>query len=607
MGRSSPEMRGYDIRLFSGLLCLLLLLGAALSPGAAAPDPAPAGASPALQGNRAPIAIVFAAEGRTAFVSEQAEDSIAVIDAESGRVTGRIPSGGSRPAGLAVLPGDRLLVCNSYGPGLALLDTKTHRVLKQIDLPGMPQAVVVHPSRPLAYVSVSQLDQIAVIDLERFHVSARIAVGDRPGSLAVLRSGAALIAANFSGGSLSIIDTARQVETARVPLKGRNVRGLAIPEDELEVFTNVMPAFNNKPTNEARQVWHNFVQSVKLTDGEPAVSEEQWMDFARLPGSGDVIGSPDGQDIAVDAAGSYAWISVGGRDVVSRITVRDRRRAVIWPSSQIEVKVGANPRGLAMRPGGAEIWVANHLGNSISVIDTGSLRAERTIDLGRASRVDPAIAGLYLFNSAGLTRSSRFTCNSCHPDGGSDGLTWNFVHVPDGFKLRNTRDLRSGVLNSAPFRWSGFDATLPEFVRSEVTGLLFGPEPGELRTRQLAAALGSFRLPPNPYRQAGQQLTPAAQRGSEIFEGKARCSGCHSGALRGGGGIRAEIGTTPEGLRLDVPQLLGVHDTAPYLHDGSAPTLESIFTARNREGRHGNYQDLTPDEKMALLDYLRQL
>ena len=67
------------------------------------------------------------------------------------------------------------------------------------------------------------------------------------------------------------------------------------------------------------------------------------------------------------------------------------------------------------------------------------------------------------------------------------------------------------------------------------------------------------------------------------------------------------IGTTPVGVALDVPHLAGVYDTDPYLHDGSAPTLEEVFTQNNPRKLHGKADELTAEQMKDLLEYVREL
>ncbi len=565
-------------------------------------------ARPAIGGNRAPYDLVFAPDGRRAYVTEKAEGTIAVIDISSHTVIDRFKTGGKEPTGLSLTPDGRsLLVTNSFSGSIAYLDAMSGEARAILPLPGMPYGVAVMPDGKRAFVTVSQLDEVAVIDLPQAKVTSRIPVGRRPRALDLSPDGTTLVVANLVGGSVSVIDTETLNEDARVRLKGVNVRGIAATADSAEAYTTVMPAFNNKVTDDPKEIWHNLVQAVVLQGTSSTRGEDQWMDFVRIPGQLDVIGSPDQHDIVLDAQARKAWVSLAGRDVVTRITIHDRTRDAIWPISQVETPVGANPRGLCMTPDGKQVWVANHLGNSLSVLDAASMRVLKTIDLGKASRVDPTIEGQYLFNHAGMTRMHRFSCNSCHPDGTADGLTWSFAHVRDGMSRRNTRDLRGGIGKTAPFRWSGFEKHLSEFVESEVTGLLGGPRPSAQQVEALIGAVSQFHLPPNPHRTPDQKLTPQAERGRALFTGKAGCSNCHVGPLHGGSGLQRWVGTTSTGRNVDVPHLAGVYDSAPYLHDGRAATLEEVFEKYDARNAHGNAHKLSPEELAAVLRYVREL
>lgn len=578
---------------------------------AAGGEPKPPQARPALAGNRAPLDLIFSPDGKLAYLAEAAEGTIAVIDVPTRWVLRRMPTGGEQPAGLCLTPdGRELLVANSYSGNVAILDAATGNRRGLVRIPGQPYGVAVAPDGKRAFVSVSQLDEVAVVDLASGSVTERIKVGRRPHALQVAPGGQTLAVANLAGGTLSVVDLETLREVKQVKLKGVNVRGLDIAATGagIEAYTTVMPAFNLKATSDPKEVWHNLVQGVLLEGADSSPSEDQWLDFARLPGSSDVLGTPDQYDLVLDRGARYAWMAVGGRDVVTRITLHDRARNAVWPASQTEVPVGANPRGLAMTPDGKELWVANYLGNSLSVVDTASARVTSTLNLGPASEVDPSILGQYLFNHAGLTQSQRFTCSSCHPDGATDGLTWNFVHVKDGFERRNTRDLRAQVSETAPFRWSGYEKGLDSFIVDEVTGLLGGPTPDQGQRKALTAALNRLRLPPNPYRQADGTLTAEALRGQQLYEGKAGCASCHAGPRRGGTGTSAWIGTTRrETLTVDIPQLIGVYDSAPYLHDGRAKTLEEIWESYNTGQLHGKVHVLTPAERQDLLRYVREL
>ena len=116
-------------------------------------------------------------------------------------------------------------------------------------------------------------------------------------------------------------------------------------------------------------------------------------------------------------------------------------------------------------------------------------------------------------------------------------------------------------------------------------------------------SLDSF--PASPYR------VPTG--GQEAFE-QAGCARCHAGPDYTDSSldtfVRHDVGTWTEasGQRrgeefdgFDTPSLLGVHATAPYLHDGSANSIEEAI-----EG-HSGFESLDPDALLLIADFVRSL
>ena len=88
-----------------------------------------------------------------------------------------------------------------------------------------------------------------------------------------------------------------------------------------------------------------------------------------------------------------------------------------------------------------------------------------------------------------------------------------------------------------------------------------------------------------------------------MFE-KLGCDFCHEGPgfTDSARGLLHDVGTMTalSGMRaggplfgFDTPTLLGVWETAPYLHDGSAPTLRDVLTTRNPSDLHGYVSSLS--------------
>jgi YVTN family beta-propeller protein len=533
-------------------------------------------------------------------VVESDEGTLAVIDAGTGAVLSRIPTGGEKPSGLAMAPDGSALVVNSQSGSVALLDWRGGRTAAPVPLRGEPSEVVVSRDGRVAFVSVSQSDEVAVLELPSLRIRTRIRVGRRPRAMALTPDGRTLLVANFQGGDVSLVDTSHLRESRRVQLTGVNLRGMTVTPDGQRAFVTGQIAANTRITAEPLDIWTNTIFAVDLRSEPPrTIGAEGWIDFS-------AGASPDPDGIVALEKERVA-VTLSGADQALLVRTPGPYLRSYDPVIERRAVVGLHPRGIALTPDRRHLWVANEVDNSLSVLDAATLRHERRIALGIPARQDPALEGRYLFGSARLARGGQFTCSSCHPGGSADGLTWEFAHVPDGFSRRNTRSLRGGILQTPPFRWSGHDETVEEFVRGEVTGLLKGPEPEPQVIQAIRRFLGTIPPPPNPFRGDDGGLSPAGERGKALFTGRAGCAACHAGEVQGGTGQKAWVGTTPDGLNLDVPHLQGVFDSAPYLHDGRAATLEEIFTLHNRAGRHGNASQLSRQELADLLRYVREL
>lgn len=151
-------------------------------------------------------------------------------------------------------------------------------------------------------------------------------------------------------------------------------------------------------------------------------------------------------------------------------------------------------------------------------------------------------------------------------------------------------------------------------------------------TRSLAAFMRTFISGDSKYDQAERgevELSEEEMRGKAIFFGdKAKCSECHSGynftnnAFENNGSktVYADTGRARITLnRMDhgkfrVPSLRNIALTAPYMHDGSYQTLESVLSNYQKKGSgHWNQSpvigniELEEEDKKAILAFLNTL
>lgn len=544
---------------------------------------------PSAVGTRGPSALAFSRDGKQAYVAEQETASVAVLDATTGATLARMPSGGKEPTGIAVTAdGSTLLAANSFSGTLGILDLDKRALRTVVPLPGGPCSVVSASGR--AFVAVGSMDVVAIVDLATAKVVARIPVGHRPRALAITADASTLVCANMAGGSLSIIDTKAGREISRVPIGAINLRGVTLSNDGSRAYVTGQQPHNDLPTAHPETLWSNVLCIVDLT-GKARLEKTIPLDTADQ-------GAADPYGVAVHD--NNAFVSLGGVHALATISFETESISTVRRTG-----VGANPRAVSLRPGG-ELWVANYLGNSLSV-RTANATVERTVLLDPPPRTGPRLRGQYLFASAHLTKGRRFTCNSCHPDGNTEGVAWKFAHVHDSLNPRNSRSLRGGLLLTGPYGWSGRDADFEQFVSDEVQHLLGGPKLSHGEIHAFWELVNDFDLPPNPYRNPNGSFTPAAVRGHALFDGPAGCSACHAGGQYGGAGKKVWIGTSPSGMKLDVPHLVGAYDSAPYLHDARAATLEAIFAQHDQGHLHGRASLLKPAQMQDLLEFVREL
>ncbi len=150
---------------------------------------------------------------------------------------------------------------------------------------------------------------------------------------------------------------------------------------------------------------------------------------------------------------------------------------------------------------------------------------------------------------------------------------------------------------TAPFQWTGSSPDLDSLAHVMVSwmgGRGISPE----EASDLLAYVKTIQPPDNPNRERLPQEIVA--EGRTLFQ--SNCASCHAGeSLTDGQQHLADDGVT----RIDTPSLRGVFATAPYLHDGSAPTLREAFSRGLQDGHHTS--GLNAAQKEALEAYLETL
>ena len=246
--------------------------------------------------------------------------------------------------------------------------------------------------------------------------------------------------------------------------------------------------------------------------------------------------------------------------------------------------------------------------------------------------------GRKLFHDRRLSRTQTVACASCHDPGRAFSDT---RPLAVGVFGRVGRRHAPALINRGygrSFFWDGRIRTLEEQVLKPIQ------DPNEMDltleeasarvgmsavtiSRALASYLRSILSGNSPYDRFvnGDQkaLTIEQQRGMQIFRGRANCTACHVGPtfsderFHNTGVAWRNDRLLDEGRgngTFKTPTLREVARTAPYMHDGSLPTLAEVVEFYSEGGRVNPALDpeirplrLTPDERRALIRFLESL
>lgn len=617
---------------------------------------------------KTPVNLTLSPDGHEVYVVCEHSDSVVVVDVEKRKVIGEITVG-RRPRDVAVSPdGATIYVSNRMSNSVSAVDVRGRQVTAEIAVGAEPHGLYVDgPGRRLYVLNTGQ-DAVSVIDLDSLREVKRLAAGAGPWSCAWRPQHRQLYVTNVRPNAarfrdppvseISVIDLDEAVVADRRMADGTNMlQGIAlVPGTDTLLFTMVRTK-NLLPLVRVAQGW-------VMTNGLGIVRGDGRIDQVLLDEPNAYF--PDPGDVAVSPDGRHALVTSGGSDRVALVDVRalldtidqfvgrkrtDQLANRLDMSRRFVVKriaVGANPRAVAFARDGRFAYVANALDDTLTVVETADYRVVATIPLGGPTEITQIRKGERLFHSADITFGQQFSCRSCHPDGHINGLTFDIESDGLGMHPVDNRTLR-GILDTAPYKWEGSNPSLERQCGARLAVFFTRLEP--YKPDELAALVRymcTIELPPNPHRRP-DGLTPAQRRGKAVFERTTRndgvalapderCIHCHHSAYFTSR-MKTAVGSTmwfdapvdiplvdlfdadalgelgsyyfidagTPSLVLDVPHLRNIYDSPPYLHNGSARTLEEIWTRFNMVNRHGMTGDLTRQQLNDLIAYLKAL
>lgn len=583
-----------------------------------------------------PLEMAVSLDGRLLFVVCQDSDELRVVELASGKVLKAVPVG-RVPRGIALSPdGLRIYVSNSWSDSVSVIDTKTLEVVRTLPTGFEPAGVVLDNKANTLYVANRLSNDVSLIDLKSGQESKRLLAG-RGASYLSLSADRKLVYCTHiypNAGAvrsqprseITVIDTASKTVVERKIL--RNVAGVFHLASSNDGRLSVVAQLRPKNLIPLAHVEHGWVFGDSLTLFGPDVAGmvqiplDELDRYFALPWG--IAITPDKSKIFLTTAGAQSVTVIDVPNLLK--TARARPHPFVNDLSAsaeyvtARIPVGHNPRGVALSGDGKWLYVANRLDDTISVIDTAAEKVVSTINLGGPKEINALRRGERLFYSAEFAFQGGFGCSNCHIDSTIDGLEWDLE--PDGFgkDIVDNRSLEN-LAGTEPFKWNGGNPDMPTECGPRTEKFFFRSQSfNQQQLTDLVTFVYSLPNRPNRYRDPKGDFTAAQERGKAIFDrtnsknGSAiadsnQCGFCHSGP-KYTNRQQIDVGSgksTDRSPVIDVPQLSNLAYSAPYLHDGSARSLEEIWTVFNPKDTHGVTNDLTKDELNDLIEYLKTL
>ncbi len=472
------------------------------------------------------------------------------------------------------------------------------------------------------YVTNRFSGTVSVVTLSDMKVSSTVTVDGREPIAAVAAGSDIYVACHLAdeastesvmSANVVIISSSTDKATKTLPLinGASGVRDICVSPDGKTVYVSHLIGRYTYPVTQMDRGWIN-TNAFSIID-----TAKQEITCACLLDEVD-HGAANPWGITVSSDGKYLCVALGGVNEVMVINIAkmnakidsvvdQKANRVVDSLDEIadylpflnncreRVTVGVGARSLAEKDG--ILYCGLYFDGSVAAVTLSDLSVKELTFATQPAETGLVRQGQILWNDATGCYQNWQSCSSCHPDGSTDGLVWDFTSNGWG----NAFNSKSPIMayRTPPVTFNGGVIDAEEEIVLSVLGDLYNNAFTDLQHKALDAYLMSILPTRSPSLNKDGTLTESAEAGKALFE--KNCASCHPAPLYTDmelHDVKTDASGSADG-KFDTPSLIDAWRTGPYFHDGSLNTIEEVVKYFAK--------DLSDAEVKQVADFVRSI
>lgn len=497
---------------------------------------------------------------------------VTCINIDTKKIDWHIPVGMGASSPVITQDGKRLYVCNQYANTLSELNLTEKKVDRVVNLIREPKTMALSQDEDVLYLA----NFLPLQNAEDEVVAAKV----------------------------SVVSTKTLKISKHITLtNGSNaLRGICLSPEGKYVFVSHNLGRFQVPTSQLQQGWMNTSAVSVIRTSNNSLIGTFLVDEPEAGAAGVWGLQCDEKQVVVSQSGTHDISVIDYSKLMERVENTKDKESLSYNlqflqgiRNRFPIK-GNGPRNFIMDK--EKILIPTFFSDTLSIVNRSDLSVS-AINYNPNFKENIVQKGEKYFNDATYCFQGWQSCNGCHPgEARTDGMNWDLLN--DG--IGNPKNCKSMLYahRTPPAMISGIRPDAETAVRAGFIHIQFAQVAPE-RTLAVDEYLKSLKPLPSPYLVNGK-LSENARKGAEVFK-RVNCDYCHSGPLYTDMKMH-RIGENEFEKGWDTPTLKEVWRTAPYLHDGTAESIDVLL----RENKHGlESVRLNKKEMKHLIEYVNSL